>query len=68
MLEKTIRVIKGTNFNYFSEDAKNKFFQEEYLVTNQSDRMGMRLEGTKLENIVNTTNVKKIESFLWERR
>ena len=25
-LEKTIRIIKGTNFNYFSENSKNKFF------------------------------------------
>ena len=57
LLEKNIRVIKGTNFNYFSEDAKNKFFNEEYSVTNQSDRMGMRLEGPKLKNIVNT-NIK----------
>ena len=57
LLEKNIRVIKGTNFNYFSEEAKKKFFQEKYLVTNQSDRMGMRLEGAKLENIVNT-NIK----------
>ena len=56
-LEKTIRTIKGTNFNFFSENAKNKFFQEEYLVTKQTDRMGMRLEGAKLENIVNT-NIK----------
>ena len=57
LLEKNIRVIKGTNFNYFSEEAKKKFFQEKYLVTNQSDRMGMRLEGAKLENIANT-NIK----------
>ena len=56
-LEKTIRTIKGTNFNFFSENAKNKFFQEEYIVTKQTDRMGMRLEGPKLENIVNT-NIK----------
>ena len=55
--EKTVRVIKGTNFDYFSKDAKDKFFNKEYLVTNQSDRMGMRLEGPKLENIVNT-NIK----------
>ena len=53
----TIRTIKGTNFNYFSNEAKNKFFNEEYQVTNLSDRMGMRLEGPKLENIVNT-NIK----------
>ena len=57
ILDKTIKIIKGTNFDYFSKDAKNKFFKEEYLVTNQSDRMGMRLEGPKLENVVNT-NIK----------
>ena len=56
-LEKSIRVIKGTNFNYFSEEAKNKFFKDEYLVTNLSDRMGMRLEGSKLDNIV-SSNIK----------
>ena len=56
-LETTIRTIKGTNFDYFSEEAKNKFYNEEYQVTNLSDRMGMRLKGPKLENIVNT-NIK----------
>ena len=53
----TIRTIKGTNFDYFSNEAKNNFFNEEYQVTNLSDRMGMRLEGPKLENIINT-NIK----------
>ena len=52
-----IRVIKGTNFNYFSEKAKNIFFKEEFKVTKLSDRMGMRLDGQTLENIVNT-NIK----------
>jgi len=56
-LEKSIRAIKGTNFNYFSEEAKNKFFKDEYLVTKLSDRMGMRLEGSKLDNIV-SSNIK----------
>jgi UPF0271 protein len=56
-LEKSIRVIKGTNFNYFSEEAKIKFFKDEYLVTKLSDRMGMRLEGSKLDNIV-SSNIK----------
>ena len=57
ILDKTIKIIKGTNFDYFSEEAKNKFFKEEFLVTNLSDRMGMRLEGPKLDNIVHT-NIK----------
>ena len=56
-LDKNIKIIKGTNFDYFSEEAKNKFFKEEFLVTNLSDRMGMRLEGPKLDNIVDT-NIK----------
>ena len=52
-----IRVIKGTNFNYFSNDSQNKFFKEKYLITNLTDRMGMRLKGSILENIKNT-NIK----------
>ena len=52
-----IRVIKGTNFNYFSEKAKKIFFQNEFNISKLSDRMGMRLEGPKIENIVNT-NIK----------
>jgi len=52
-----IRVIKGTNFHYFSEEAKKIFFSKEFKVSKLSDRMGMRLEGKKLENIVDT-NIK----------
>jgi UPF0271 protein len=52
-----IRVIRGTNFNYFSGDSQNKFFKEEYLITNLADRMGMRLKGSLLENI-KSTNIK----------
>ena len=49
-----IRVIKGTNFNYFSEEGKEIFFKNEFKVSKLSDRMGMRLEGKKIENIVET--------------
>jgi len=52
-----IRVIKGTNFHYFSESSKKIFFDKEFNVTKLSDRMGMRLEGVKIENIVDT-NIK----------
>ena len=47
-----IRVIKGTNYNYFSEEGKNIFLSKEFKVSKLSDRMGMRLEGKKIENIV----------------
>ena len=52
-----IRVIKATNFNYFSEESKKNFFEKEFTISKLSDRMGVRLEGLKIENIVNT-NIK----------
>ena len=52
-----IRVIQGTNFDYFSEKGKQNFFEKEFLVSKLSDRMGMRLEGQKIENVTNT-NIK----------
>jgi len=52
-----IRVIKGTNFDYFSKESKKIFFEKEFTVTKLTDRMGMRLEGQKIENIVDT-NIK----------
>ena len=52
-----IRVIKGTNFDYFSEEGKKIFYEKGFMVSKLSDRMGMRLEGAKIENIVNT-NIK----------
>ena len=52
-----IRVIKGTNFNYFSEKSKKDFFSKDFNVSKLTDRMGMRLEGPKIENIVDT-NIK----------
>ena len=52
-----IRVIRGTNYNYFSKESKNIFFKNEFNVTKLTDRMGMRLEGNKIKNIVDT-NIK----------
>jgi len=52
-----IRVIKGTNFDFFSSEAQNIFFKKEFSVTKLADRMGIRLSGHKLENKVNT-NIK----------
>ena len=52
-----IRVVEGTNFNYFSKTAINDFFKKEFRISRLSDRMGMRLEGPQLENI-NNTNIK----------
>ena len=52
-----IRVIKGTNYDYFSKEGINAFFNKSFTISRLSDRMGMRLEGHKIDNIVNT-NIK----------
>ena len=52
-----IRVIKGTNFNYFSDEGIKIFFEKKFIVSKLSDRMGMRLQGNKINNVVNT-NIK----------
>jgi len=49
-----IRVLKGTNINFFSEKAKEIFFSKEFTVSKLTDRMGMRLQGPKIENLVET--------------
>ena len=52
-----IRVIKGTNYDYFSKEGVHNFFNKVFTVSKLSDRMGMRLEGPKIENKVDT-NIK----------
>ena len=46
--------MQGPQFNYFSDNAQKEFFSKEYKITSLTDRMGMRLEGKVLENIVST--------------
>ena len=48
-----IRVMKGLQVHYFSKKSQEEFFSKEYKVTKLTDRMGMRLEGKKIENTVN---------------
>ena len=50
----TIRVLKGPQFDYFSKESQKNFFSKQYKISNLTDRMGMRLEGTVMKNIVNT--------------
>ena len=52
-----IRVIKGTNFDYFSKNSIKNFFNKKFKITNSINRMGIRLKGPKIENIINS-NIK----------
>ncbi|WML48714.1 biotin-dependent carboxyltransferase family protein [Neobacillus sp. PS3-34] len=45
----TLRVLRGGQFNWFRTESQEHFFQDEFLVTPQSDRMGYRLSGQKLQ-------------------
>ena len=49
-----IRVLKGPQFDYFSKESQKDFFSKDYKITNLTDRMGMRLEGTIIKNTVST--------------
>ncbi|MEP6777834.1 MAG: biotin-dependent carboxyltransferase family protein [Chthoniobacterales bacterium] len=45
-----LRVVQGAQRDRFSADTHRKFVLEPFVVTAQSDRMGIRLEGPPLEN------------------
>ncbi|WP_226671704.1 biotin-dependent carboxyltransferase family protein [Rossellomorea aquimaris] len=47
--KKVIRVIPGTEYDLFSEESRERFFNEAFKVSSQSDRMGYRLEGPSLK-------------------
>ncbi len=50
----TIRVLKGPQFDYFAKESQKDFFSKSYNVSNLTDRMGMRLEGSVMKNILST--------------
>jgi antagonist of KipI len=45
----TVRVTRGRQFAQFTADSQNRLFNQDFLITTQSDRMGYRLSGQKLE-------------------
>jgi antagonist of KipI len=44
-----IRVVRGPQFDYFTENGIDAFFGSDYLVTPRSDRMGTALDGPVVE-------------------
>lgn len=43
-----IRVLRGPEYDNFSDEARETFWSDEWCVTPQSNRMGYRLSGTRL--------------------
>ncbi len=52
-----LRIIKGPHYNYFDKNSKINLFSKSFEITKLTDRMGMRINGPKLKNIV-STNIK----------
>ncbi len=48
--EKTIRVVMGPQDDCFTEKGVETFLSSTYAFTNESDRMGCRLEGEVIEH------------------
>ena len=48
--EITVRVVLGPQEDYFTDKGIQTFLGSWYTVSGQSDRMGVRLEGNKIEN------------------
>lgn len=44
-----VRVFRGRQYHWFTRDSCQKFLSEPFEVTTQSDRMGYRLHGPRLE-------------------
>jgi len=49
-----IRVLQGPQFHYFANESQKDFFSKNFKISNLTDRMGMRLEGKIMKNIVST--------------
>lgn len=45
----TVRFIRGKEWNWFTKEAQGIFQNGEFLIGTNSDRMGYRIEGTKLQ-------------------
>jgi len=46
---KKLRVTDGPQQHLFPEDAKQAFFRSTFRISEESDRLGLRLEGTKID-------------------
>jgi len=49
-----LRVVKGNNWERFTPEAQESFLSAAFSVTHDSDRMGARLDGPKLDRIDST--------------
>lgn len=61
--DESVRVIKGRQFDDFSEESKSMIFSETFKITPNSDRMGYRMEGPQLTLEDKTEMISEAVSF-----
>jgi antagonist of KipI len=52
--EKRLRVTRGPQFDWFSEEARRILIGGEFVVSEESNRTGLRLDGSRMATRVNT--------------
>ena len=52
----TIRVVEGPQIDFFSKEEIKKFFEKPFKISNNTNRMGIRLEENKISSI-NSPNI-----------
>ncbi len=50
----SLRVIEGPQAEYFTEKGKQTLYSQTYTISEQSDRMGYRMEGPAIESVNGT--------------
>jgi antagonist of KipI len=58
-----ILVLPGNEWNRLNDQSKEKFFDQSFLITNHSDRMGYHLKSKALSTITNEEVVSSAVSF-----
>ncbi|MDR0137570.1 biotin-dependent carboxyltransferase family protein [Metabacillus idriensis] len=61
--DESVRVIKGRQFEGFTEESKSMIFSETFKITPNSDRMGYRMEGPQLTLEDKTEMISEAVSF-----
>lgn len=58
-----VRVIRGRQYDDFTDESKAKFFSDGFTVTPQSDRMGYRLEGPAVKRTYSAELISEAVAF-----
>jgi len=61
--EPILRFVRGAHWNHFNDVTMQRFTNEAFIVSPDSDRMGVRLDGPELKRIEDVDEVAAASSF-----